>query len=76
MVGSLPLSPTHSFHTQVAARLASSLSLWRKFELNRRNLMKEQLDRLLAVGDGLSRDTYEIVSQSVLSTEPTSEVGR
>jgi aminopeptidase N len=53
---------------QVAARLAGAFSLWRKFENSRRNAMKEQLDRLMAVGDGLSRDTYEIVSQSLLST--------
>jgi len=52
---------------QVAARLAGAFSLWRKFENSRRNMMKEQLDRLMAVGDGLSRDTYEIVSQSLLS---------
>lgn len=52
---------------QVAARLAGAFSLWRKFESSRRNMMKEQLDRLMTVGDGLSRDTYEIVSQSLLS---------
>jgi len=52
---------------QVAARLAGAFSLWRKFENTRRNMMKAQLDRLMAVGDGLSRDTFEIVSQSLLS---------
>lgn len=52
--------------TQVAARLAGAFSLWRKFESDRRNLMKAQLDRLMAAGDALSRDTYEIVSQSLV----------
>jgi aminopeptidase N len=52
---------------QVAARLAGAFSLWRKFEADRRNLMKEQLDRLMAAGDSLSRDTYEIVSQSLVA---------
>lgn len=51
---------------QVAARLAGAFSLWRKFEADRRNLMKAQLDRLMAAGDSLSRDTYEIVSQSLV----------
>lgn len=53
---------------QVAARLAGAFSLWRKFESERRNLMKEQLDRLMAAGDSLSRDTYEIVSQSLVAS--------
>jgi aminopeptidase N len=52
----------------VAARLTGSLSLWRKFELQRRNLMKEQLDRL-AKTEGLSRDTYEIVQQNLMSAQ-------
>ena len=51
----------------MAARLAGAFSLWRKFEAPRRNLMKEQLDRLMAAGDSLSRDTYEIVSQSLVA---------
>lgn len=55
------------FVLQVAARLAGTLSLWRKFELERRNLMKAQLDRLAAMGEDLSKDTQEIVQQSLLS---------
>jgi hypothetical protein len=51
-------------HHQVAARLAGALSLWRKFELQRRNLMKAQLERIRDL-DGLSRDTHEIVTQSL-----------
>lgn len=41
--------------------------MWRKFELERRNLMKAQLDRLAAMGEDLSKDTQEIVQQSLLS---------
>lgn len=49
---------------QVAARLAGSLSLWKKFELERRNMMKAQLERL-AQTENLSKDTTEIVQQSL-----------
>jgi hypothetical protein len=59
--------PPPPFFLQVAARLAGTLSLWRKFELERRNLMKAQLDRLAAMGEDLSKDTQEIVQQSLLS---------
>lgn len=49
---------------QVAARLAGVFSLWRKFDPVLRNKQKEQLDKLLST-EGLSKDTWEIVSQSL-----------
>ena len=48
---------------QVAARLAGPFSRWRRLEPKRRNLMKQQLERLQ--GATLSRDLYEIVSKSL-----------
>jgi aminopeptidase N len=49
---------------QIAARLLSPLTRWRKFPKNRRNLMKNQLSRVVLEND-LSGDTYEIASKSL-----------
>jgi len=48
---------------QIAARLASPFLRWRRMEPQRRQLMKEQLERMQA--EKLSRDLYEIVSKSL-----------
>lgn len=50
---------------QVSSRLAASLSLWKKYDLNRQTLMKSQLQRLIDNKD-LSNDAFEIVSKSLL----------
>jgi len=50
---------------QVAARLLAPLGPWRHFEKPRRDHMKAQLERILAAGDSLSRDVYEIASKSL-----------
>lgn len=49
---------------QIAARLANGLSRWRKFDPQRQELMKHQLERILRVSN-LSHDVYEIVSKSL-----------
>ena len=49
---------------QVAARMAGPLSRWQRLEPKRRELMKEQLERLQQAE--LSRDLYEIVTKSLL----------
>jgi aminopeptidase N len=50
---------------QVAARVASSLIQWRKFDENRQKLMKSQLERIVET-QGLSKNVYEIVSKSLV----------
>jgi aminopeptidase N len=52
------------FNPQVAARLLSALSRWRRYDPNRRELMKEQLRRILNA-PGLSPDCYEIALKSL-----------
>jgi aminopeptidase N len=54
---------------QVAARLASSFSFWRRYEPGRRELMRRTLEDINK-SRGLSRDVSEIVSKA-LSPGPT-----
>ena len=49
---------------QTAARLIGPLTRWRRYEENRREMMKSALERIAAV-PGLSRDVYEIVAKSL-----------
>ena len=49
---------------QVASRLAGPFARWRRFDAERRALMRSQLERLAATG-GLSRDVFEIVDKSL-----------
>ena len=53
-----PLNP------QIAARLLTPLTRWRRHIPERQARMREQLERILAL-PGLSRDSYEIVSRSL-----------
>ncbi|HQU15962.1 MAG: aminopeptidase N [Chromatiales bacterium 21-64-14] len=53
-----------SLNPQIAARLVSALSRWRKYDAARQALMRAQLERIVAA-PGLSRDTYEIASKSL-----------
>ncbi|HEX9020075.1 MAG TPA: aminopeptidase N, partial [Nitrospirota bacterium] len=46
---------------QIAARLASSFTLWKRYEEKRRLLMKRQLERILNA-PRLSKDVYEVAS--------------
>ncbi len=49
---------------QIAARLASVFTMWRRYDKNRQALMKEQLERILNTPK-LSKDVHEIVSKSL-----------
>ncbi len=49
---------------QMAARVLSPLTRWKKYDNDRQELMKGQLSRILDVED-LSKDVYEIVSKSL-----------
>ena len=53
---------------QVAARLATPLTRWRKFDPDRKGLMQTALRRIRAAADepgGLSKDLLEVVSKSL-----------
>ena len=54
-----PLNP------QIAARLLTPLTRWRKFDDQRQALMKAELTRVMAA-QNLSPDVYEVVSKSLL----------
>jgi aminopeptidase N len=49
---------------QIAARLATVYTMWRKYDEQRQTLMKQQLDSI-AAEPGLSKDVYEIASKSL-----------
>lgn len=49
---------------QIAARLATRLSRWRRYDSGRQALMRAELERLMAVS--LSRDLYEVVQKSLV----------
>ncbi len=53
-----PLNP------QIAARLVSAFTMWKRYDEKRKALMKAQLDRILAAPK-LSKDVHEIVSKSL-----------
>ena len=49
---------------QMAARLVSALSRWKRFDVNRQTLMQTQLQRIVERSK-VSRDVFEIVSKSL-----------
>lgn len=53
-----------SFNHQVAARIIEPLTQWHKFDDNRQELMKQQLENILKKQD-LSRDVHELVTKSL-----------
>jgi aminopeptidase N len=54
----IPVNP------QVAARLLAPLTRWRRFDANRQQLMKTELERIRRMKD-LPRDVYEVVTKSL-----------
>ena len=54
----------NALNPQVAARLVSAFTAWRRYDAGRQVLMKKQLERLRE-HDGLSKDVFEIVSKSL-----------
>ncbi len=54
-----PLNP------QIAARLVNPFTLWKRYDEKRKALMKAQLERILKT-PGLSKDTHEVVSKSLV----------
>jgi aminopeptidase N len=54
----------NELNPQVAARLLGALSNWRRFDEGRRELMKAELENILALPN-VSRDVYEIAAKSL-----------
>ncbi len=53
-----------AMNPQIAARLASAFTMWKRYDASRRTLMQAQLQRILAA-PGLSRDVHEIAAKSL-----------
>jgi len=53
-----------SRNPQIASRLTTPFSTWKRYDTTRQKLMKEQLQRIVAT-DGLSGDVYEMVRRSL-----------
>ena len=54
----------NSSNPQIAARMIRQMSRWRRFDEQRQQLMKRQLQRILSA-EGLSKDVHEVVSRSL-----------
>jgi aminopeptidase N len=50
---------------QIAARLATAMGSWRRYDAMRQGMMKAQLERVLA-NEELSRNTYEMASKALI----------
>ncbi len=50
---------------QIASRMVGALTHWRRFDANRQDLMKQQLERIMNTM-GISRDVYEVASKSLV----------
>jgi len=50
---------------QIAARLLTPLTKWRRFDAHRQHLMRDQLRRIAGVSK-LSKDVYEVVNKSLV----------
>ncbi len=53
-----------SINPQIAARMSGVFNHWKKYEKNRRNLMKVQLEKIMKK-KGLSENVYEIVQKAL-----------
>ena len=53
-----------AINAQVAAKLTSKLSPWRRFDAKRQGLMQRELQRVRDAA-GVSKDTYEIAMRSL-----------
>ena len=52
---------------QVASRMVKMFARWRKYDAQRQELMRAQLERIVKT-EGLSRDVFEIASKSLEAT--------
>ena len=49
---------------QIAARLLTPLTTWKRYDRSRQNLMRTELERIMAI-DNLSGDVAEVASKSL-----------
>lgn len=54
----------NSLNPQIASRMVTGLAQWRRYDVDRQELMKQQLQRIVA-SEQLSKDVYEIASKSL-----------
>ena len=54
----------NTLNPQVASRMLSALTSWRRYDAGRQALMKAQLERIMTV-DAVSSDVYEVASKSL-----------
>ncbi len=55
----------NTLNPQVASRMVTALTSWRRYDVNRQILIKTQLERIINT-DAISRDVYEVASKSLL----------
>ena len=54
-----------AMNPQIAARLVSAFTLWKRYDAKRQSLMRGQLERILST-PSLSKDVHEIVTKSLV----------
>lgn len=54
----------NAINPQIASRMVSPLTQWRRYDEKRQRLMREQLQRI-ADAEGISKDVYEVASKSL-----------
>ncbi|NOQ36611.1 MAG: aminopeptidase N [Methylococcaceae bacterium] len=54
----------NSLNPQVASRMVTALTQWRRFDEHRQDLMKAQLERIIQT-ENVSKDVYELASKSL-----------
>ncbi len=55
----------NSINPQVASRMVTALTQWRRYDENRQALMRGQLQRIAGT-EGISRDVYEVATKSLV----------
>jgi aminopeptidase N len=55
----------NTLNPQVASRMLSPLTTWRRYDAGRQTLMKAQLERIMTT-EAISRDVYEVASKSLI----------
>ncbi len=55
----------NTLNPQVASRMLSPLTTWRRYDAGRQALMKAQLERIMST-EAISRDVYEVASKSLM----------
>jgi aminopeptidase N len=54
----------NSLNPQIASRMVTGLAQWRRYDVVRQLLMKQQLQRIVDT-EALSKDVYEIATKSL-----------